>query len=93
VTLELAAQGIAYDTDNLEAPANTSFEIAFANNDPGIPHNVAIHKDSPTGPVVWTGDIFNGTETRTYEVPALAAGTYGFVCAVHPNMTGTLTVK
>jgi plastocyanin len=26
-------------------------------------------------------------------VPALPAGTYSFVCSVHPNMTGTLTVK
>ena len=29
----------------------------------------------------------------TYAVPALAAGTYPFVCTVHPNMTGTLTVQ
>ena len=30
---------------------------------------------------------------RTYDVPALPAGTYGFVCTVHPNMIGTLTAK
>ena len=47
----------------------------------------------PPGPAVWTGEIFNGVETRTYDVPALPAGTYGFVCTVHPNMTGTLTAK
>jgi plastocyanin len=93
VTLKLTAAGIAYDTDTLEVPANTPFQIVFTNNDAGIPHNVAIHKDSPTGPLVWAGDIFNGVETRTYEVPALPAGTYGFVCTVHPNMTGTLTSK
>jgi plastocyanin len=29
----------------------------------------------------------------TYDVPPLAAGTYGFICSVHPNMTGTLTVN
>ena len=87
------AQGIAFDTDTLEVPANTPFTIVFTNNDAGIPHNVAIHEGSPTGPLVWAGDIFNGVETRTYEVPALPAGTYGFVCTVHPNMTGTLTAK
>ena len=32
-------------------------------------------------------------QTVTYNVPALAAGTYTFICIVHPNMTGTLTVK
>ena len=93
VTLNVMAQGTAFDTDSLEAPANTPFKIAFTNNDAGIPHNVAIHKDSPTGPEVWKGEIFNGVATRTYDVPALPAGTYGFVCSVHANMTGTLTVK
>jgi len=92
-TLQLTASGIAYDTDSLEVPANTPFQIVFTNNDAGIPHNVAIHEGSPTGPLVWSGDIFNGVETRTYDVPALPAGTYGFVCTVHPNMTGTLTVR
>jgi cytochrome c oxidase subunit 2 len=93
VTLEISAQNIAFDTDTLEAPADTPFQIVFANNDAGIPHNVAIHEGTPTGPEVWVGDIFNGVETRTYEVPALPAGTYGFICTVHPNMTGTLTVR
>ncbi len=89
----ISASGIAFDTDTLEVPADTPFEIVFANNDAGIPHNVAIHEGCPTGPEVWTGEIFNGVETRTYDVPALPAGTYGFVCTVHPNMTGTLTAK
>ncbi len=93
VSLTLTAQGIAFDTDTLAVPANTPFTIVFTNNDAGIPHNVAIHEGSPTGTLVWAGDIFSGVETRTYQVPALAAGTYGFVCSVHPNMTGTLTAK
>ena len=93
VVLNLTAQGTAYDTDTLEVPANTPFQIVFVNNDAGIPHNVAIHKDSPTGPEVWKGEIFNGVATKTYDVPALPAGTYGFVCTVHSNMTGTLTAK
>ena len=93
-TLTISAQNTAFDTDTLEVAANTPFSIVFTNNDAGIPHNVAIHQDSPTGPLVWAGDIFPGVETRTYEVPALPAGTYGFVCTVHPTvMTGTLTVR
>jgi cytochrome c oxidase subunit II len=91
--LEISAQGIEFDTATLSAPADTPFQIVFANNDAGIPHNVAIHEGSPTGPEVWVGEIFNGVETRTYDVPALPAGTYGFTCTVHPNMTGTLTVR
>ena len=92
-TLTLVAQNIAFDTASLTAKADTPFKIDFENKDPGTPHNVAIHKDSPTGPEVFKGEIFPGPGTRTYDVPALPAGTYGFACSVHPNMTGTLTVN
>jgi plastocyanin len=93
VVIKLSAQGVAFDTDSLEVPANTPFKIEFTNNDAGIPHNVAIHEGTPTGPELWKGDLFNGVETRTFDVPALPAGAYGFVCTVHPNMVGTLTAK
>jgi cytochrome c oxidase subunit 2 len=91
--LSLAAQNIAYDQTTLAAPANTPIALTFVNDDNGIPHNVSIHKDSPTGEAVFTGDIFPGVATKVYAVPALAAGTYAYVCSVHPNMTGTLTVQ
>ncbi len=91
--LQLTAQGVNFDKKDLVAPANTPFKLTFVNNDGGIPHNVAIHKDSPTGAEVFKGEIFSGVATKTYDVPALPAGTYGFVCSVHPTMTGTLTVK
>jgi len=91
--LQLAAANIAYDQTDLTAPANTPFQIAFTNNDAGIPHNVSIHEGSPTGTEVFKGAIFTGVATQTYDVPALPAGTYSFVCSVHPNMVGTLTVK
>ncbi len=92
-TLEIAAAGVQFDKTELEAPADKPFAIVFANNDAGIPHNVAIHKDSPTGAEAWKGEIFSGVATRTYQVPALPAGAYGFICSVHPNMAGALTVK
>lgn len=87
--IDLAAAAIAFDQSALSVPADAPFQIAFANNDAGIPHNVEI-KDA-AGTSVYKGEIFNGVETRTYDVPALAAGAYTFLCTVHPNMTGTLT--
>lgn len=92
-TLTVSALNVAFEQTALEAPADTPFQIAFDNKDASIQHNVAIHEGSPTGPEVFKGEIFPGPGQRTYDVPALAAGPYGFICTVHPNMAGTLTVK
>jgi plastocyanin len=91
--LEIGAQGVAFNTAELTAPADQPFQIHFTNNDASIQHNVAIHEGSPTGKEVFKGEIFVGPGERTYDVPALKAGAYAFVCTVHPNMTGTLTVQ
>ena len=92
--LELTASGHRVRQGRRSRPRPGSpFQIEFTNDNAGIPHNVAIHKGSPTGEIVWQGEIFSGVDSRTYDVPALPAGTYGFSCMVHPNMTGTLTVK
>lgn len=91
-TVSLVAQNIAFDQAEITVPANTTFTINFDNRDSGIPHNVAIHKDSPTGEAVFTGDIVTGPAQKVYTIGGLNAGTYAFACSVHPNMTGKLTV-
>jgi cytochrome c oxidase subunit 2 len=91
--LAVSAFNLAFEPTTLQAPADTPFKIDFDNKDPSIPHNIAIHEGSPTGAEVWKGEIFPGAAKKTYDVPPLAAGTYGFVCSVHANMTGTLTVN
>lgn len=91
--IELTALNIAFDKSELTVPADTPFQLVFHNQDASIQHNVAIHEGSATGPEVFKGEIFPGVATKTYDVPAIAVGTYGFVCTVHPNMTGTLTAQ
>jgi cytochrome c oxidase subunit 2 len=93
VTLEVSALNVAFEQASLTASAGAPFQIAFDNKDAGVPHNVAIHRDSPTGEEVIKGAIFSGPAKQTYDVPALNAGPYAFICTVHPNMTGTLTVQ
>jgi mono/diheme cytochrome c family protein/plastocyanin len=90
-TVSVVASGIQFTTPAVTAPADQPFVIDFDNQDASVPHNIQI-KDS-SGAVVFTGETFNGVATRQYQVPALAAGTYPFICTVHPNMTGTLTVE
>jgi plastocyanin len=88
----VVAKMFAFDISAITAPAGEAFSIVFDNQDADIPHNVAIHQGTAMGTEVFKGKIFNGVGTRTYSVPALTAGTYAFVCTVHSNMVGTLTV-
>ena len=46
----------------------------------------------PSGAQVFKGEIVSSKKVD-YLVPALAAGSYGFLCEVHPDMKGTITVQ
>lgn len=83
----------SFSTDRLTAPAGAPFQIAFANEDSGIPHNVAIYTDQSAAEALFVGEIFTGPTTLTYRVPPLPTGTYYYRCDIHPQMNGTLTVE
>ncbi len=89
----ISAFGVKFEQTTVTAPAKTPFQVQFENKDPGTPHNVALHLGDAKGAEVFKGAVFSGVATRVYDVPALDAGSYAFVCTVHPTMTGTLTVK
>jgi plastocyanin len=92
--LALSAQGLQFNPTTLSAKAGQPFTIDFDNQDAAVQHNVAIFQGSDAAaPVVFRGDLVTGPATATYQVSALAAGTYFFHCDVHPTMTGTLTVS
>ena len=88
--VSLTAEGTAFVQTTLDGPAGKAFTVAFDNRDT-LPHNLQI--TDAGGKAVFTGDIVNGPAIKVYSVPALVAGSYKFICLVHPAMTGTLTVK
>jgi len=88
--LTQTAANFAFGTTALSAPAGAAFQIEFDNQDTGQTHNIEI-KDA-NNQTVFLGTIITGPAKITYNVPALAAGSYTFNCTVHPNMTGTLQV-
>jgi cytochrome c oxidase subunit II len=88
----IAKNPVAFETTTLTAPANSPITIEFDNQDT-LPHSITLYKDTIGGPTVYKGEIFTGPGTRSYQVGPLEAGTYPFECAVHTNMTGTLTVE
>jgi plastocyanin len=83
----IVAKDIAFTPTEVTIPADTATDIVLDNQD-DAPHNIAIKDGS--GATVFKGEIVTKTQV-TNAVPALAAGTYGFWCEVHPNMIGTLT--
>jgi cytochrome c oxidase subunit 2 len=94
VTLELTALNAQFDKHELEAPADQPFAISLKNEDvPALEHDVDIR--DANGNTIADQPHTIGGETSTYLYTPLPAGTYTFICSVHPfpAMTGTLTVK
>jgi plastocyanin len=89
-TLQISAEDTSFDTNCLAVPAGGAFEIVFDNRDTDE-HDVAIYPDE--GEPLFQGEIFAGVQTKTYDVPAIEAGTYRFQCDVHPDMNGVFIAK
>jgi plastocyanin len=87
----ISSKDLKFSTSTLSAPANKPFQIVYDNQE-GAPHNVAIY-DSSFSTKVFGEDPFGGPKQVVYNVKALAPGTYGFRCDVHPDMKGTLEVR
>jgi len=90
--LTVVAQSIAFEPKELQATADTAFQISFDNRD-AIQHDVDIR--GADGAVLDDNQVIPNVGQITYDVPALAAGEYVFICSVHPvpAMTGKLTVQ
>jgi len=88
--VKVVASGQQFTTKDVSAPAGKPFQLVFESQT-GDPHDVVIGQDGSDP--VFKSDVFSGPATKTFDVPALTAGTYTFKCEVHPGMAGTLTVK
>jgi plastocyanin len=92
-TVQLAAQDISFDTDEITLTAGAQTTVEFDNKDE-LPHNLAIYEDESAETAIFQGDILEGPNSTEYSFTAPDAGTYFFRCDVHPTqMTGTVVVE
>ncbi len=88
----IVAKDLKFEQASYQVPAGKPFTLSFDNRD-SAPHNVVIASDEGFGQKLFEGEVFGGPAVKPYSVPALAAGTYYFRCAVHPDMKGTIVAK
>jgi plastocyanin len=82
----LVADDLRWDTDCLRS-APGPLTIVVENRDDEVNHNVHL----PTADGSPATDLEQGPTRQELRVD-LPAGSYEFVCDLHPNMVGTLTV-
>ena len=91
-TLTVVAKTISFDVNQIVLKANSPITLTLDNQDPGIPHNLAI-LTSETGNKIFGEAPFNGPAKETWTFTSPAPGTYFFHCEVHANMKGTVIVR
>ena len=80
-THTVTIDGLKFDPDPLTV--NRGDTVVWVNKDP-FPHTVTAKG---------TFDSHEITAGKSWKYVAKKAGEYGYVCTLHPNMHGTLTVK
>jgi plastocyanin len=80
------ANNLKFSATELAVPAGSPFKLFFRDLG-GVPHNVAIYRDSSASDKLFTGETITNA-AAVYEVPAIPAGEYFFRCDVHPDMNG-----
>lgn len=73
----------------VETTANTKVKLVFENKSTSQPHNLAFKQ----GISAKTATLIMPGKSETLEFTTPAAGTYDFVCTIHPGMEGQLIVK
>jgi plastocyanin len=92
--VKVVASHVRWVPTTLTAPAGKVWHIQVDNQDgPPEHHNFVVASGKTVPERIYQSTNFN-KGTFTFDVPALPAGTYLFICTVHADvMTGTLEIR
>jgi plastocyanin len=84
----IVAEDMAFDPDDVRLAAGEPATIVIDNRDGGVQHNV--HVEGAPEP---NSTPLEAGESRQALTVELDAGTYTFVCDIHPNMEGVIVAE
>ncbi len=90
VTISIALGGATHGYVNPDVALAQGGTLTIANGD-GVLHTVTSDALGTSGDPLFSFSVPART-TRSFALPSLAGGAYGFYCVFHPGMRGTLTV-
>lgn len=92
--VNIVAAHVRWVPNKLTAPAGVVWHIRIDNQDgPPEHHNFAVASGKSFAERIYQSANFD-KGTITFDVPALPAGNYVFICTVHPDvMTGSLELR
>jgi Cupredoxin-like domain len=92
IVVKLTAHLAMWSLSVIHAPAGKVWHIRIDDQDPFPAHNFTVASGSAVAERIFMSPNFR-LGISTFDIPALPAGSYLFICTIHPeSMTGTLTI-
>ena len=88
-TTTITARNVEFAPTTVAMESGVPLRLVLQNDDAGVPHNILVRGG---GTDIGKTAIVTGIDRAEVSFGPLPPGEYEFLCEIHPNMTGTITV-